>query len=167
MYIALPKSKLNLFFMKNLLTLAMLLIAMTLTFTSCKKDDDKQNNNNNSTPTPTANKTQLLTAGPWKLTGYSYVFMGDTFNGLSELEPCELDDLLRFNTNFSGNYDGAQNECDPGFDDFDFAWSWNSNETILTWDDEPYDLIDLTSTTLKLKYVWGDGDYDLFTFTKQ
>ena len=156
--------------MKNLLTPAMLLIAMALTFTSCNKDDDNQNsnnNNNNSTPTPTANKTQLLTAGPWKLTGYSYVFMGDTFNGLSELEPCELDDLLRFNANFSGNYDGAQNECDPGYDDFDFAWSWNSNETILTWDDEPYDLIDLTSTTLKLKYVWGDGDYDLLTFTKQ
>jgi hypothetical protein len=33
--------------MKNLLTPAMLLIAMALTFTSCKKDDDNQNSNNN------------------------------------------------------------------------------------------------------------------------
>ncbi len=147
----------------------MLFMAVSFAFSSCKKDDENNssNNGNNNNPTPTANKTQLLTAGPWKLTGYTYLFMGDTFDGLSELEPCELDDLLRFNTNFTGSVDGAQNECDPGYDDYDFVWLWNTNQTTLTFDDEEYILVDITSSTLKLKYDWGDGDYDLLTFTRQ
>jgi len=158
--------------MKNLLTLAMLLIAMTLTFTSCKKDDDKQNNNNNPTPTPTANKTQLLTAGPWKLTGASIGYGGTLKDIFPYLQyECETDDLISFYADFTGYSDDAQNECYPGGDDFDFTWSWNSNQTSLIYDDEEFILVDLTSTTLKIKFEEVDLDgsvyTELLTYTKQ
>jgi hypothetical protein len=155
--------------MKNLLKPAILLVAMALTFTSCKKDDDNQNsnNNNNSTPTPTGSKTQLLTAGPWRLTSELETSVSGNYEFFPEdYLPCELDDLLRFNANLTGSFDGAQNECEPGYDDYSFDWSWSSNETILTVDGDEYVLVDLTSTTLKLKEVYLDWTVQ-YTFIRQ
>ena len=162
--------------MKNLLTPAILLVAMALTFTSCKKDEEITNNgSSNNTTTPAETKTQLLTARYWKLTAATISPAIDVFgNGNfitdihSVLPPCFTDNLYKFNENSSTINDEGPTKCDPSdLQTTTGGWSWDSTQTIITWDGIEYTIMELTATTLKLRYVYEEynENYDLVTYT--
>ena len=167
--------------MKTLLTPAILLIAMALTFTSCNKDDDTTSSGNNSTSTET--KTQLLTARYWKITAYTVTpaidfdangnFITDIY---STLEPCQIDNLYKFNEDYSLIDDEGNTKCDPSDSQTStYEWSWDSTQSIITIDGANWIIMDLNTTTFKIKRV--DESYNgnnelstysyIITFTRQ
>jgi hypothetical protein len=168
--------------MKKLLIPALFLFAMAITFTSCKKDEESSNTTT-PTPTPAPSKTEILTGNYyWKLTALTVnpaIDLGDgnlISNIYSLLDLCLTDDLTKFNSNFSLLKDEGQIKCEPSAPQtYTSSWAWNSNQTILTMEGYDYDLVELTSSTLRIKEVVADFDADgnpvtytySYTFTKQ
>ncbi len=143
------------------------LTAMTIVFASCKKDDEIQNNNNNTSSADP--KTAILTSGYWKLTAETEEFEDGTpsVDVFPSYDSCYRDDLIKFNTDLSFIYDQGDSLCWPDYPQVDYSnWSWNSDQTIITMDWEPYLLLELTSTTLKIREQFVDSYY-ILTYTKQ
>ena len=151
----------------------MLLSGMILAGTSCKKDDN------------TKTKTDMLTAGNWKLTAINIspsleiggLQYSDIFGFLPD---CSKDDLTKFNSNGSVNFDEGPIKCDAGSPQTTYGtWSFNADETKLTVIDSdglPSEntISELTDATLKFTFTsvedLGNGEktYTVtYTFTKQ
>jgi hypothetical protein len=150
----------------HLMSIAVL-TAMTMVFVSCKKDDEIQNNNNNTSSVDP--KTAILTSGYWKLTAETEEFYdgSPSVDVFPYIDSCYLDDLIKFNTDLSFIWNQGDSLCWPDYPQIDYSnWSWNQNQTIITWDLEPYILLELTPTTLKVKEEYSDSYY-IQTYTKQ
>ena len=95
------------------------------------------------------------------------------------LPACTKDDLTKFNSDGTVNFDEGATKCDSGDPQTTYGtWSFNSDQTVLSVTSEglteAYTISELTETVLKFSYTMvddlGEGEktYTLaVTFTKQ
>jgi hypothetical protein len=166
--------------MKFILKASLMMGSVALMVTSCKKDEEATATTPTTTPAPT--KTELLTGKNWKVTAAT-VDPAIDWNGngtlvtdvYSQLEPCDQDDLTKFNTNFTVTEDEGAIKCDPAAPQTtnNATWAWNTNETILTIDDDgtgpliadSFNVLELTATTFRAKQTLTGGDSTNYVFT--
>ena len=124
---------------------------------SCQKDKD-----NHST---VKTKTELLTVGTWKYTGAiispAYDYYGDgtvVKNIFSIMKDCEKDDFEVYKTNGMWEYNEGATRCDPSYPQvFSLPWNFVDNETKLILGGDEHTILELTATTLRLRYSFEDG----------
>lgn len=132
----------------------MLLACMTL-LAACKKDDADPS------------KKELLCGKNWKMTAFTINSAGITMDLFSlYFEDCDKDDLIKFNQDGTAVTD-YKVRCDPSDPQTETDnWSFNTDETILTVDDEAYNIVELSSSTLKITANQNfDGENFLATIT--
>jgi len=133
---------------KNLL---FLLLAAATVITSCSKDDD--DNNSGGGGTPVSNTTKLCNKN-WKMT--SFKFNGVEF--ISQLDACDVDDFIRFNTDNTYLEDEGPTKCDPADPQtLTGTWNWVANETKLVGSgdglaNDTLNVLTNSGTVLKLGY---------------
>jgi len=152
--------------MKTKVQLAAVILVITgaTSILSCNKDDD-----NNST---TKTKTELLTSGTWKYTACivspAYDYYGDGVMAtdlFAILKPCEKDDFEVYKTDGTWEYNEGPTKCDPSYPQvFSEPWSFTSNETKVLVGTTECTLLELTATTLKLRYSFEDSG---ITYTEE
>ena len=99
-------------------------------------------------------KTDLISKA-WKYKTFSAVAGALTIDVLSTLQPCELDDIYRFNSNKTYTIEEGVTKCnssDPQIKESG-SWRFNAAETKLYLGTDSVDIIDLTSTSLHLRYT--------------
>jgi len=160
--------------MKNSILLTLVLIAITASFNSCKKDKEEV--------TTPKTKTQLLCGKNWKLTAEicdpAIDWNGSgavSTNVYNQMQSCEKDDIVIFNTNGTYTNDEGVSKCntaDP--QTVTGSWVFNTNETILSrtrnGETISFDINTLNETSLILIYieVINSINYTLTaTYTKQ
>lgn len=122
---------------------------------SCKETTD---------PEPTKSKTELLCASPWKTTAATIdpaLNVGGTLisDFYSQYEPCDKDDLTKFESNKTGMYDEGATKCDPMDPQSDpFTWTFDLTETKITIDGETADIVQLDASTFKYSMVMDGAD---------
>ena len=134
-------------------------IATTL-FNGCKKEDKAPE-----VVTPAPTKTELLTGKNWRMTALT-VNPGIDVSGTiitdwySQLQSCEQDDLVKFNTNGSYTDDEGVTKCNSSDPQTSTGtWVFNTNQTIITQDGtDSYTITELTSTTLKMSIVINEDN---------
>ena len=139
------------------LAAVVLVIAGVTSVLSCNKDED--NNGNAKT------KTELLTTGTWKYTACNispaYDYYGDgvlATNLFAILKSCEKDDFETYKANGTWEYNEGPTKCDPSYPQvFSEPWSFTSNETKLLVGTVEHTILELTATTLKLRYSVEDA----------
>lgn len=126
---------------------------------SCQKD--KNNDNHNIVKT----KTELLTNGTWKYTGAiispAYDYYGDgavVTNIFSIMKDCEKDDFEVYKANGTWEYNEGPTKCDPSYPQiFSLPWNFADNETKLMLGGDEHIILELTATSLKLRYSFEDA----------
>ena len=140
--------------MKTLIKyLGLISLATLLVFGSCSKDNDEDN-------PPAKTKTELLTAGFWKVTAITIdpgIIFGTTVitDFYAQLLDCEKDDLMKFETNGKITDDGGATKCDPNDPQTtsEGTWVFSANGESVTVSypgDDPvsFEIITLNETTL-------------------
>jgi len=131
--------------------LIVLLSGMILAGAGCKKDDNTK-----------TNKDKLVGVN-WKITAMTVspaveiggVSYSDLFSFLPD---CSRDDLTKFNSDGTANFDEGPTKCDSGDPQTTYGtWSLNADQTVLTVtsDDIPSDntILELTDSAMKVSYV--------------
>jgi hypothetical protein len=128
-----------------------LLSGLILAGTSCSKDEDEKTNKD------------LLTGKNWKMTAFTInppvVIEGVSFSDFYAFLPaCTKDDLTKFNSDGTANFDEGATKCDSGDPQTTYGtWSLNTDQTVLTVTadglTEAYTIGELTDTTLKFTYT--------------
>ena len=133
------------------------LIAVIEIFFSCKKENDESTGKT---------KTELLTSGSWKYTAciispaYDYYGNGNPVTDIyAIMEPCEKDDFETFKTNGIWEYNNGPTKCDPSNPQIIYSepWSFTSNEAKVMVGTVECTILELTETTLKLRYSFEDA----------
>lgn len=109
--------------------------------------------------------TELLTTGTWKyiacIISPAYDYYGDgniVTDIFSILKPCERDDFETFKTNGIWEYNEGPTKCDPSYPQvFSDPWRFADNETRLLEGSVEHTILELTETTLKLRYTFEDA----------
>jgi hypothetical protein len=136
--------------MKNL---SFILLSAALIFSGCGKDDAK---------TTTCDLNAGNFVGSYKIT--SELFNGVEIHNTTNYDPCELDDLLIFNTNGTYNYSDAGTVCSPSGDD---SGVWSLVGTNLIVDSTDMGTVsDFSCTGFKFT-VQDSTDTFIVTFAKQ
>ncbi len=164
--------------MKSFLLPLCSLLALSLTFTSCKKDKKED-------PAPVAKtKTELITGKNWKVTAATIDPAIDLFgtgtpttNLYAQLEDCNKDDLIRFDTPNAYKEDEGGTKCDATDPQtITGTWVFSADETKVTTNtasggSTTFNITELTETTLKgtvVENFGGPVNYTLtITHTKQ
>ena len=141
---------------KYKLALVLLITAISTCF-SCKRDND----GNASVKT----RTELLTTGTWKYTAsnvnpaHDYYGTGNPVTDVFAIMlPCEKDDFEVYHTNGIWDYNEGATKCDPSYPQvFNEPWSFTSNETKLFVGPVEHTVLELTETTLKLRYSFEES----------
>lgn len=134
-----------------------LLLLAVVALGACKKDD--------SNPTPSASKTDLLTAKNWRISSQSSTTVtsgkSTTTDEYASSPACERDDFTKFSANKMLVVDEGATKCntsDPQTQSG--SWDFNSDQTKLNLSSPTYgglliplDIIELSSTTLHLRYT--------------
>ena len=122
-------------------------------------------NDSTTTPAPAVKtKTDLLCMANWKITSATInpgidVGGGTVITDLrAQSDSCDLDDFVKFNPDKTGKDDEGPTKCDPSDpQSTSFTWSFNEDETKITYDGDLYDIVTLNETTLVLK-ITLDGE---------
>src|SRR5262245_55175528 len=130
----------------------------TLSFFSCNKDEHEEDN------TPKT-KTELLTAANWKYTAcvvspaYDYYGTGSAVTDIfAILKTCEKDDFETYKISGVWEYNEGPTKCDQSSPQlFSDPWSFIANETKLLIGGVEHTIVELTATTLKLRYNFEDS----------
>jgi hypothetical protein len=139
---------------------AALVILTVALLAGCKKDS-------------ASNKTQLLTSGTWKLTSDYFNPAvdvdgdGHTENeAINVLPRCFTDNLLIFKTDGTATRDEGATKCYPSDPQTieTMNWKFLDNETKLMVGEDLADLVELSSTVLKVKLDDG-GESVTLTFS--
>ena len=111
-------------------------------------------------PAPKAKtKTEMITAHYWKVVAATIdpplVVGGTPISDLyAQMDACDKDDIQKYNTNGTTVTDEGPTKCDPADPQTtQGAWSFNSNETIITEDGSDAKLLNLTETECKMSRV--------------
>ena len=143
--------------MKPIKKIAFFLLIGGLAFVSCDKDS-----NTNTART----KTELLTAGNWIYTacvvspGYDYYGNGNPVTDIfAIMEPCEKDDYEPFKTNGIWEYNEGPTKCDATSPQIVYSepWRFTADETKVIVGTVECTILELTETTLKLRYSFVDA----------
>lgn len=124
----------------------LLIAAMAALTVSCKKDGET---------TPTPSKTDLLTAKNWRVTDLK--LGGQSIYNSGLIDPCDKDNLYKFNTNKTATFDEGAAKCNPSDPQTQTgSWDFTTNETKLKITDPTGDVMEgeivtLTSTSLVLR----------------
>jgi hypothetical protein len=123
------------------------LLALTLFVASCKKD--KTN-------------AELLRSKNWKLVSLTidppitipFPLPGVTYSDVfATLENCEKDDLTRFNEGGVVTFDEGTTKCNPAAPQtVNGVYSINSTETIVTVDNQDWNIAEISESKLKVTY---------------
>ena len=139
-------------------TISLFAVALILFIPACKKDKAQS-------------KTELLTSRSWKIIA---AVSDDDGNGSYETDdfaffpPCFKDNFLSFNTNGQVVQDEGLTKCDVADPQTETStWSFSNNETNITIDADTYDLMELRSSTLKVKQSFSGGRSSVVTLTKR
>ena len=99
-------------------------------------------------------KTDLISKA-WKYKRFSAVAGALTVDVLSTMQPCELDDIYRFNSNKTYSVEEGATKCDPSDPQIieSGSWRFNTAETKLYLGTDSVEVIELTSTSLHLRFV--------------
>jgi hypothetical protein len=139
--------------MKQLLAISCLLLVVM----SCSKDDSN---------TCSTNKENI--AGNYKVTGNTYkqTPTSPEENLMDDAQPCDLDDVITFNTNDTYQVADQGVACSPTNDD---AGTWSLSGSTLTIDGEPTTIKSFNCKTLVAVStdVFVAGDQITLTLTKQ
>jgi hypothetical protein len=153
--------------MKNLsLPLATLLLAAA--FTSCKKDDDKS-----------PSKADQLSAKSWQLTASTVTSVDNgtttTVDAYKQLDACEKDNFMKFNSNKTLDVNEGALRCDPTDPQVQTGtWDLNSDQTKLYLSNAAMaggltaqvDLVELSDSKLVLRGTdLSNGTTDTYTLT--
>jgi len=139
-------------------SIALLLMITGITTTlSCKKKDENINT--------AKTKTELLTTGTWKYIAATinpaYDYYGDgtlSTNIFDIMKACEKDDFETYKTNGTWEYNEGATKCDASYPQiFSLPWSFAVNETTLFVGTVEHTILELTATTLKLRYTFEDA----------
>jgi len=163
--------------MKNYIKFStLILLCGVLTLSSCSDDDDEP------TPTPPPTATQKISGKDFVLTDFNSQINDEDFITFADLDDCDKDDILRFNSDGTGKEDEGATKCDPSdSQSSSFSWAFLTMDTKLTvdfgnGDIETSNISINDGTTLKLENtefddIDGDGideKIDLaFTYTKR
>jgi hypothetical protein len=156
----LPSS--NLHYMKKFFFAALVLC---LAFGACQKSGE---DDNDQPPT----KTEILTSGSWRISGYEVDTLGD---GTFEIdvyslvfEDCDKDDFLVFKTSGDLDFDEGPSKCednDPQV--YTLSWRLLDSDTKLEIEGDPYDIMELSNSTLKLVYMDQGAYGERITMSKR
>lgn len=135
----------------------LLFASLLLLLTSCEKDKDE-----------VVDKSNLLTAGHWQITGLNVEPAIDWFgtpvtNVYSQLPACVKDNLTIFKPNGIINYDEGPSRCDPNEPQTTTGtWAFNIDQTILSLttdgETESWNLTILDNQNIKADYqIFEDG----------
>ncbi len=150
----------NSLFMKRFSrTILVLLATCSVVFTACKKDDED--------PKPKT-KAELLTAKSWRVSAdASTVTSGGTTvsnDDYADYEACEKDNFTKFEVNKVAKFDEGTTSCSGNPQTEIGSWDFNSDQTklsLMSPDSAPsstsLDIVELTETTLKLRYTIASG----------
>jgi len=150
--------------MKQLLKFTIFFLLAIVGFVSCKKDKDDH---------VTKTKTELLTTGTWKYTAcivspaYDYYGNGNPVTDIfAIMQPCEKDDFEVFKTNGVWEYNEGPTKCDQSSPQIVYSepWSFTANETKVIVGTVECTILELTETTLKLRYTFEDAG---ITYTEE
>ena len=137
--------------MKKYLTLTTIVVMTTVILTGCKKDN---------TNTVAKTKTQLLTDGTWSLTALvSDRDANGTYetNDYAGYSACFKDNFHTFRSNGDLEVNEGSTKCNPADPQTVIKhWQLTNNENTLVVDSDN-DLIELSSTTLKIKLNEAGG----------
>lgn len=135
---------------KTTLILSSVLIFL-LIFSACKKNSDNK-----------VQPTEDNLAGTYKLTGLTWVYMGQTINVYDSLDDCEKDNLFRLNADLTLDFIDAGMVCSPPEDD---TGTWYlSNDSLYLGDGNGAKIKSFDGTTLVLTGV-PDSDPDVTATT--
>lgn len=134
-----------------------LLTCVFMVVISCKKDNDNNN--------ITKSKTELLVTGAWKYTGaiispaYDYYSDGTPVTDIfSIMKDCEKDDYEVYKANGMWEYNEGPTKCDPLYpQSFSLPWNFADNETKMILDGVEHTILELTATSLKLRFSFEDS----------
>ncbi|MFD1870946.1 hypothetical protein [Hymenobacter bucti] len=125
------------------------------TLSACKKDSE---------PTPTS-PADLLTAKNWRITTYTVFLSGVPLPGA--VPACNLDDYLKFNSDKTLVHNAGAIKCNPTDPQTDTGtWSMPSTDKLILMEPNnlslgspsvPYDIKELSATTLHISSVPGNG----------
>ncbi len=122
-----------------------------LTISSCKKEEEKKS------------KTDLLTASAWKPKSMIYDPIDDV--PADEIEDCDKDDAVKFNTGGAGTLNAGTIKCDPSDPQTEpFTWAFAASETQLILFGETYSIVTLDANSLVLR-MSDAGDTYTITMT--
>ena len=134
-----------------------LVLFCTITLFSCSKDDDKS-------------KTELITSGTWKITAFTsnpavdWDGDGDTETDIyGSMEACEKDNITTFKSDGTAQDDEGATKCDSDDPQItSFEWSFTNNESKIMIDGYEYTIVELNSTTLKIKESYTTGPVTVY-----
>jgi hypothetical protein len=144
--------------------LSLLGISALLMFAACSKDDD--DSKGGSTTSTTGGVSNSAVVGTWNITAMTVtVDMGGqdtTIDMLEDQEPCERDDLLKFNADNTILELAGATKCNPGDPDSEAGGTWallsnNSKFRIIDGDTTLADIVSISATTFKLRFNEDDG----------
>jgi hypothetical protein len=144
--------------MKQIIQIVGLPLLVAITAFCCKKNED--NGDGASKP-----KKEFLTTGSWKYIGAiispAYDYYGDgtpVTNIFDIMKTCEKDDFETYKTNGTWEYNEGPTKCDPSYPQvFTMPWNLAANETKLLVGTVEHTILELTATTLKLRYTFEDA----------
>jgi hypothetical protein len=134
-------------------------LLVMLVFSSCKKEDEVKT------------ATDYLTQGNWMITAATIdpdIEMDDGLvtNVYPYLDPCQRDNLMKFNTNGTVAQDEGATKCDPDdpqiIDEGNWAFSNNNKTlTILFPDEDPLvaEVKTLNESTFVMSYEFDSVDH--------
>ena len=139
---------------------SMIIAAISFLFiVACSKKED------------TLSNTEKITSGTWKNTAAMYDNDG---NGTYETDEyaniaaCYKDNYFTFFTGGTMEINEGSTKCDPADPQTEtISWQFTNNEINMTIDNDTYELLELSSSILKLKQVFGAGRSALITFAKR
>jgi hypothetical protein len=102
---------------------------------------------------PVLTKADLL-AKTWKYKSFTAAAGALTIDVMSQLKPCELDDIYRFNSNKTFSVEEGATKCnttDPQIKESG-PWRFNAAETKLYLGTDSVEVIALTASSLHLRF---------------
>lgn len=102
---------------------------------------------------PVLTKSDLL-AKAWKYQSFKASAGALTIDVLSQLKPCELDNIYRFKSDKTFTLEEGTTKCNPADPQIQESGSWrfNAAETKLYLGTDSVDVIELTGSTLHLRF---------------
>ena len=119
-----------------------ILLLSAVIFAGCKKESKKSN-------------LEYLTQALWKFDNAGF---DNDKNGTidvvdQDIQDCQKDDIIDFNSDGTGSHDEGVTKCDPNHDQITaFAWLFKVNETQIEYDGKLFTILSLNDNQLKIYY---------------